>query len=115
MAVYTQVFDEDLERFLGGYDLGQILSFKGIAEGVENSNYLLLTEGKDKIIFKVCNSHAKTFSCSDMEGNYYTITGSGNWTINPRIEMYHIFNIKEMYNFNKEWMLELLIGGKKTE
>ena len=50
MAVYTQVFDEDLERFLGGYDLGQILSFKGIAEGVENSNYLLLTEAGSFIL-----------------------------------------------------------------
>ncbi len=50
MAVYTQVFDEDLERFLGDYDLGQILSFKGIAEGVENSNYLLLTEAGSFIL-----------------------------------------------------------------
>jgi homoserine kinase type II len=43
MAVYTQVFDEDLEAFLESYDLGEIISFKGIAEGVENSNYLLRT------------------------------------------------------------------------
>jgi homoserine kinase type II len=43
MAVYTQVFDEDLEAFLESYDLGEVVSFKGIAEGVENSNYLLRT------------------------------------------------------------------------
>ena len=43
MAVYTQVFDEDLEAFLEGYALGEVLSFKGIAEGVENSNFLLRT------------------------------------------------------------------------
>ena len=41
MAVYTEVTDEALEAFLQGYDLGRVLSFKGIAEGVENSNYLL--------------------------------------------------------------------------
>lgn len=44
MAVYTEVTDEDLARFLGQYDIGQALSCKGIAEGVENSNYLLQTE-----------------------------------------------------------------------
>ena len=43
MAVYTEVPDEDLETFVGDYDLGEVLSFKGIAEGVENSNYLLRT------------------------------------------------------------------------
>ena len=43
MAVYTEVDDEELEAFLLDYDLGQLHSFKGIAEGVENSNYLLRT------------------------------------------------------------------------
>ncbi|WP_298354057.1 homoserine kinase [Rhodoblastus sp.] len=41
MAVYTDVTDEALFAFLGQYDLGAVLSFKGIAEGVENSNFLL--------------------------------------------------------------------------
>jgi homoserine kinase type II len=44
MAVYTEVSDSDLEEFLQAYDLGALLSFKGIAEGVENSNYLLRSE-----------------------------------------------------------------------
>lgn len=44
MAVYTEVGDADLEEFLQAYDLGPLLSFKGIAEGVENSNFLLRTE-----------------------------------------------------------------------
>jgi homoserine kinase type II len=41
MAVYTDVAAEDLARFLAGYDIGELLSYKGIAEGVENSNFLL--------------------------------------------------------------------------
>ncbi len=41
MAVYTEVIDADLAAFLAGYDLGRVLALKGIAEGVENSNYLL--------------------------------------------------------------------------
>ncbi len=43
MAVYTDVSAEDLTRFLAGYALGDLLSYKGIAEGVENSNFLLHT------------------------------------------------------------------------
>ncbi len=44
MAVYTDVSDEDLDRFVALYDIGRVLSCKGIAEGVENTNYLLQTE-----------------------------------------------------------------------
>ena len=43
MAVYTDVADEDLAAFLADYDVGQLLSYKGIAEGVENSNFLVHT------------------------------------------------------------------------
>jgi len=43
MAVYTDVPFEELERFLTQYDIGEPTSFKGIAEGVENSNYFLRT------------------------------------------------------------------------
>ncbi len=39
MAVYTDVTVEELEKFLAGYDLGELRSYKGIAEGVENSNF----------------------------------------------------------------------------
>src|ERR1700753_2044500 len=44
MAVYTEVSFEDLERLLEQYDIGQPLAFKGIAEGVENSNFYLQTD-----------------------------------------------------------------------
>ena len=44
MAVYTEVSDEELAAFVAGYDIGEVVSCKGIAEGVENTNYLLQTE-----------------------------------------------------------------------
>jgi homoserine kinase type II len=50
MAVYTEVSDEELLAFLAAYDLGQVLSFKGIAEGVENSNYLMHTQSGHYIL-----------------------------------------------------------------
>jgi len=43
MAVYTDVSTDDLARFLARYDIGELLSYKGIAEGVENSNFLVHT------------------------------------------------------------------------
>lgn len=43
MAVYTHVPGEELARFFERYDEGSLLSAKGIAEGVENSNYLIDT------------------------------------------------------------------------
>jgi homoserine kinase type II len=44
MAVYTQVSDGEMAAFVAGYGLGRVLSCKGIAEGVENTNYLLHTD-----------------------------------------------------------------------
>jgi homoserine kinase type II len=44
MAVYTDVGDDELRAFVALYDIGEVLACKGIAEGVENSNYLLTTE-----------------------------------------------------------------------
>ncbi|BBK34830.1 homoserine kinase [Stella humosa] len=44
MAVYTDVPDDELAAFVAEYDLGAVTAFKGIAEGVENSNFLLRTE-----------------------------------------------------------------------
>jgi homoserine kinase type II len=44
MAVYTDVSDDELRAFAALYDIGEVLSCKGIAEGVENSNFLVTTE-----------------------------------------------------------------------
>ena len=44
MAVYTEIPDEELRAFLDQYGLGRLIACKGIAEGIENSNFLLVTE-----------------------------------------------------------------------
>jgi homoserine kinase type II len=44
MAVYTEVSDDELSAFVASYGLGALLSYKGIAEGVENTNYLVHTD-----------------------------------------------------------------------
>jgi homoserine kinase type II len=50
MAVYTEVSDDELEEFVAEYDIGEVVSCKGIAEGVENTNYLLQTDRSPYIL-----------------------------------------------------------------
>src|SRR5882672_1961180 len=50
MAVYTDVSADDLNEFLAGYDIGELRSYKGIAEGVENSNFLVHTSAGNFIL-----------------------------------------------------------------
>lgn len=50
MAVYTQVTSDQLEKLLDNYDIGQVTSFKGLVEGVENTNYFLATEKGEYIL-----------------------------------------------------------------
>jgi homoserine kinase type II len=50
MAVYTDVSADDLNEFLGRYEIGKLLAYKGIAEGVENSNFLVHTSAGNFIL-----------------------------------------------------------------
>jgi homoserine kinase type II len=50
VAVYTDIAEQDLEAFLAGFDVGRPVAFKGIAEGVENSNFLLETDAGQFIL-----------------------------------------------------------------
>ena len=49
MAVYTEVPDGELAAFVKAYDIGEVVSCKGIAEGVENSNFLMRTDRKSVV------------------------------------------------------------------
>jgi homoserine kinase type II len=50
MAVYTDVSDDALHDYLADYDIGGLVAFRGIAEGVENSNFSLRTTTGDYIL-----------------------------------------------------------------
>ena len=70
MAVYTDVSAEDLGGFLAAYDLGELLSYKGIAEGVENSNFIIHTRRGYFILTlyeKRVNAHDLPFFLALME------------------------------------------------
>ena len=46
MAVYTKISKDELLKFFSQYNLGKIISYKGIKEGIENTNYLIQTDKK---------------------------------------------------------------------
>ena len=46
MAVYTKLNEKDINNILSNYSIGKLKSFKGIQEGIENTNYYLLVEKK---------------------------------------------------------------------
>ncbi|MEM8540047.1 MAG: homoserine kinase [Pseudomonadota bacterium] len=50
MAVYTDITEAELTAFIANYDVGELLSYKGIAEGVENTNFLLHCSGGNFIL-----------------------------------------------------------------
>ncbi|MBQ5516079.1 MAG: phosphotransferase, partial [Acetobacter sp.] len=58
MAVYTNISDEELRVFLESFDLGTLVSFRGIAEGVENSNFYICTS-KGKYILTLYEKRVK--------------------------------------------------------
>jgi homoserine kinase type II len=66
MAVYTDVAADELAEFLGQYDLGELLSYKGIAEGVENSNFLLHTRRAGRQASFILTLYEKRVARSDL-------------------------------------------------
>ena len=50
MAVFTKVSKEDIENFIKNYSIGNLISFEGIVEGIENTNYKITTSNHHYIL-----------------------------------------------------------------
>ena len=61
----------------------------------------------ESVCMRTAKSHCKTFSVTNGV-DYITVSGSGNWTENPRIEDYLIINSEGLYQHHKKWMDEFL-------
>ena len=59
MAVYTKLNQNKIEEILSNYDLGKLELFKGIEEGIENTNYFLSVE-KKKFILTIYEKRVKS-------------------------------------------------------
>lgn len=64
---------------------------------------------KDKINYAVANSHAKVQAYRSGD-RYCTISGSGNWSLNPRIEDYNLIGGEKYFNFTKNWINDIVNG-----
>lgn len=70
------------------------------------SNLILQLKHFPQVKLKEINSHAKTFSITNGK-DFLTVSGSANWSENPRIENFLILNNKELYKHHEDWMSEL--------
>ncbi len=59
MAVYTKLNQNQIEEILSNYNLGRLESFKGIEEGIENTNYFLVVN-KKKFILTIYEKRVKS-------------------------------------------------------
>lgn len=110
---------KNIDRILEFVDNGKIkkLNFL-INDGLLKTNstktiyaYLRLQFDKrsDEIKYAVANCHAK-IQCYKTKDKTITISGSGNWSENPRIENYILIGGKKTYNFNAEWIKDICNG-----
>lgn len=60
----------------------------------------------ENVNLKEINSHAKTFSITNGK-DFLTVSGSANWSENPRIENFLLLNDKDLFAHHKDWMSEL--------
>lgn len=76
MAVYTDINEIDLKAFLAQYEAGELLSYKGIAEGVENSNFLLHTS-RDPLILTLYEKRVDPGDLPFFLGLMHHLSGRG--------------------------------------
>jgi len=112
LATWT-ISKQNIKRIKEGIETGKVkrlvMVFSSTLKAANPSlyaNLMLNLNGFKNVELKEINSHAKTYSMTN-GSDYITISGSANWSENPRIENYLILNDKELFNHHKEWMTEL--------
>lgn len=112
LATWT-ISKQNIKRLKEAIESGRLkeltLVFSSTLKGANPALYASLVGSlKDfsNVKLKEINSHAKTFSVTNGK-DFITVTGSANWSENPRIENFLILNDKSLFEHNKEWMSEL--------
>src|SRR5699024_7909012 len=113
MATWT-ISKSNINRIKEAVESGKLkkltLVFSSTLKGANPALYSSLISKLnvfDNVHLKEINSHSKTFSIAN--GNdYITVSGSANWSMNPRIENFLILNDKDLFDHHKEWMSEFI-------
>ena len=111
---------QNVRKLLNYVDEGKILNLNVlINDGLLKTNStkpiyafmrLEFDKRKDKIKYAVANSHAKIQMYESENGKKTTISGSGNWSENPRIENYILLGGEYHYGFNTGWVKDIIHG-----
>lgn len=112
LATWT-ISKQNIKRLKEAVESGKLKSltmvFSSTLKGANPALYASLVGALkpfENVKLKEINSHAKTFSISNGK-DYITVSGSANWSENPRIENFLILNDKNLFDHHKDWMSEL--------
>ena len=112
LATWT-ISKQNIKRLKEAIESGKLknptMVFSSTLKGANPALYASLVGSLKQfhnVKLKEINSHAKTFSISNGK-NYITVSGSANWSENPRIENFLILNDKNLFEHHKDWMSEL--------
>ena len=108
---------QNVDRLLNEIDSGRLANLRflmsirmqKISSKAVYAKMVLEFKKRERIVFRTANSHAKTFSITNGT-DFLTVSGSGNWSENPRIENNLIINSEKLYKHHAEWMDENLDG-----
>ena len=112
LATWT-ISKQNIKRIKEAIESGKLkqltMVFSSTLKGANPALYASLVGSLkpfNNVKLKEINSHAKTFSISNGK-DYITVSGSANWSENPRIENFLILNDIDLFNHHKDWMSEL--------
>lgn len=111
---YIDMLFDDLKtgKLLGlTFVISNRMSQLGKGHGPNFNRLKTLAFADQRVNFRVCNSHAKVY-CLNNGIDFITISGSANWSQNPRIENYTISNDKSRHDFHATWMNEIAVLKK---
>ena len=111
MAVYTKFEKKDIEEILSNYSIGKLKSFKGIKEGIENTNYYLLVEKKKYIL----TIYEKRVSPEDLPFFSELMTGLNNKDYKCPVPIINNKNKTILEYKGKKLMIVSFLEGKSKQ
>ena len=111
MAVYTKFDRKDIEEILLNYSIGKLKSFKGIQEGIENTNYYLLVEEKKYIL----TIYEKRVNPKDLPFFSELMSGLDNKGYKCPVPIYNNKNVTISDYKEKKLMIVSFLEGKAKQ
>ena len=111
MAIYTKLKEKDINNILSNYSIGKLKSFKGIQEGIENTNYYLLVEEKKYIL----TIYEKRVNPEDLPFFSKLMTGLNNKNYKCPVPIINNKNVTISEYKGKKLMIVSFLEGKAKQ